>query len=195
MKYEELKRIILDVKLGERKTIYQLNSDTDLFIVKPTSVPTKLKNSSKYDPLKNFQIGLSKKGKKEFLPNHLRIMIDLEFKKQEDKEKAEFLFDVIESVYDGADPLDYIIKINSLSLNERFENSLTIICLAQLFFLEQDINYDFGKVQPPRSYLMGYIRMIRLNIDEIDKLLWNSTRHPPRIEFRSKKCLEKINNS
>jgi len=48
---------------------------------------------------------------------------------------------------------------------------------------EQDINYTHGKVQPPRAFLMGYLRFIKTQEQNIDKILWSSTRHPPRIEF------------
>jgi len=49
---------------------------------------------------------------------------------------------------------------------------------------EQDINYTHGKIQPPRSFLMGYIRFIKTKQENIDKILWSSIRHPPRNEFR-----------
>lgn len=190
MDYKQLKETILKINLGERKTIYKVDENTEIFVNKPLKVPTKLKNSARYDPKKNFQIGLIKKDKKEFLPNHLRIMMDLELKKREDPEKAKILFDAIEDIYDGKDPFEYKQELIKYNFKKGFEDSLTDLCLIQLFFAEQDLNYVFGKVQPPRDYLMGYIRIIRLNIEEIDKLLWNSTRHPPRIEFRSKECLK-----
>ena len=180
------------MELGERKTIYKIDENTEVFVNKPLKVTAHLKQSKRYDPKKNFQIGLNKKGQKEFLPNHLRIMIDLQLKKDEDPKKAEILFDAIEKIFEGEDPEKYREKLNKIKFEKGFENSFADLCLSQLFFLEQDINYDFGKVQPPRVYLMGYIRMIRLDVQEIDKLLWGSTRHPPRMEFRSKDCLKKL---
>jgi len=51
---------------------------------------------------------------------------------------------------------------------------------------EQEIAYPGGKVKPPRAYIMGYIRIIREGEQEIDKLLWNSIRHPPPIKYRTK---------
>ncbi len=184
MNYESLKKLILDMKLGERRTIYKIDEDTEIFTNKPVKVPTTLKRSKKYDPKKNFQIGLKKAGQNEFLPNHLRIMIDLHFKKDDDPEKAEALFNAIEDIYKGEDPAKYRAELSILKFSKEIENSFTDLCLAQLFMLEQDINYDFGKIQPPASYLMGYIRMIRSGVGEIDKLLWSSTRHPPKKEFR-----------
>jgi hypothetical protein len=189
MEYEELKKVILSMPLGERKTVYKIDDSTELFINKPLEIPAKLKRKERYDPLKNIQIGISKKGIKEFLPNHLRILIDLNIKNREDQEKSKLLFDAIEEIYEGEDPEKFRKILISLEFKDEIENSLTDLCLTQLFMLEQDINYDFGGVQPPRAYLMGYIRMIRLKTEEIDKLLWSSTRHPPRKEFRSKECL------
>lgn len=184
MDFESLKKQILDMKLGERKTIYQIDENTEIFVNKPLKVPSKLKHSKKYDPKKNFQIGLKKAGRKEFLPNHMRIMIDLQLKKEDNPEKAEILFDAIEDIYKGEDPAKYKTELSKFKFNRGIENSFTDLCLAQLFMLEQDINYDFGKIQPPRLYLTGYIRMIRSGVEEIDKLLWSSTRHPPKKEFR-----------
>lgn len=184
MNFESLKKQILNMKLGERETVYKIDENTEIFVNKPLKVPTKLKQSKKYDPKKNFQIGLKKSGKKEFLPNHLRIMIDLQLKTEDNAEKAEILFNAIEDIYRGGDPTKYKEELSRLEFNGEIENSFTDLCLAQLFMLEQDINYGFGKVQPPRSYLMGYIRIIRTGVEEIDKLLWSSTRHPPKKEFR-----------
>jgi hypothetical protein len=190
MDYALLKQAIIEMHLGERKTIYEIDKNISIFVNKPLTVPTKLKNSKRYDPRLNFQIGLSKKGQDEFLPNHLRILIDLYLKRLENKDNAEKLFDMIEDIYEGADPLKYKDVLNAFKFTLEIENAFTILCLAQLFMLEQDINYGFGKVQPPRAYLMGYIRMIRLGAEEFDKLLWSSTRHPPRTDFRNKDCLK-----
>lgn len=189
MDYAALKQVIVDMKLGERKIVYEIDKNLNIFVNKPLKVPTKLKNSARYNVHTNFQIGLSKKGQDEFLPNHLRILIDLYFKRIENPVTAEKLFDFIEDIYEGADPMKYKDLVTNFKFELEMEYSLTILCLAQLFMLEQDINYNFGKVQPPRAYLMGYIRMIRLDAEEFDKLLWSSTRHPPRTEFRTKDCL------
>jgi len=190
MDYKTLKEILISTKLGERKTIYIIDKNTEIFIIKPFKVSAQLKNSKRYDPQKNFQIGIKKEGKKEFLPNHLRILIDLDLKIKNNSKKAKKIFNIIEDIYEGKDPEIFREKIQNMFFDGEIENSFTNLCLVQLFMLEQDINYHFGKVQPPRAYLMGYIRMIRLQIEEIDKLLWSSTRHPPRIMFRSKKCLK-----
>lgn len=184
MDYQGLKEKILAMNLGSKIVFYETGDDTDIFVNKPITVPTKLKQSKRYDPQKNFQIGLRKPGQPGFLPNHLRILIDLYNKKQFNPKNADIMFECIEEVYNGKDPEAFKEKVSKLNFGDKGESPFTILCLAQLFMLEQDINYDFGKIQPPRSFLMGYIRMIKAGTEELDKLLWSSTRHPPRKEFR-----------
>lgn len=194
MRSDTLKKKIIAMPLGSRKNIYKCGNGVKIFIKKPEKIPTQLKQSDRYDPKKNFQIGLNKKDLPEFLPNHLRILIDLYLKNKEDSERAEKLFDAIEKIYEGHDPSRLKKEMNKLKFEEKIEENFTILCLAQLHMIEQDINYDFGKVKPPRAYLMGYIRMIRLEAEEIDKILWSSTRHPPRVKYRSKECLKPESN-
>lgn len=185
MDFALLRARILNMSLGKREDIYFPAKDVVVFVHKPLKVPAQLKNSKKYDPRKNFQIGLTKTGYKEFLPNHLRILMDLNLKNEEDSKKARVLFDAIEAVYEGEDPMKFEKQLKGLVFSRQIETSFTDLCLAQLFMLEQDINYHFGNVQPPRAYLMGYIRMVQLKAEEIDKLLWSSTRHPPRVIYRT----------
>ena len=66
----------------------------------------------------------------------------------------------------------------------QLDSALVNVCCTQLFMAEQDINYTHGKINPPRSFLMGYIRFIKTKQENIDKILWSSIRHPPRKEFR-----------
>ena len=139
----------------------------------------------KYNPKKNFRILLAKNGQKVFAPNHMRLAIDLDLKRRENPVEAEKLFEAIEHIYSGADPLLFKSKITQKFKGE-LETSFTDLCLAQLFMLEQEINYTFGNVQPPRAYIMGYIRMIRTGKYEIDKLLWAGIRNPPPKKFQQK---------
>jgi hypothetical protein len=184
MKYERAKEVVVSSPIGKKATCYAPVENVRIFILKPGMVPKNLKNKSKYDPNKNVQIWIARLGEKEFMPNHLRILMDLFIKRQQDPKKAKKLFDAMESVYKGGDPEDFKEELVSLKFNDELENSFTDLCLAQLFMIEQDVNYIFGKVNPPRAYLMGYIRMIMRGAEEIDKLLWSSIRHPPRMEFR-----------
>lgn len=181
MNYENLRSLISSSKKDKKEVVYELPNEINLYILK--KMPSKkLKRKELYKET-NFVISLSKPNQKEFNPNHLRLLIDLYMKKKSNPERAESLFDALEEVYNGEDPLKFKDTLLPLKFDWELENALTILCLTQLFMVEQDINYSKGKVQPPRAYLMGYIRMIRENAEEIDKLLWSSTAHPPRIAW------------
>jgi len=182
--YNALKKRIIAMKIGKSKLVYRSDDGTKIKVTKPSKVTAQLKNSKRYDPERNFQISFVKKGKKEFLPNHIRLLMDLYLKRDESPRKAKALFDAIEEIYNGKNPKNYRAKLKQVRFKRQIETPFTNLCMAQLFMLEQDINYSFGKVQPPRAYLMGYIRMIQQDAEEIDKLIWSSTRHPPRKGFR-----------
>ena len=49
MDYKSLKKQILSMKLGERETIYKIDENTEIFVNKPSKVPTKLKQSKKQE--------------------------------------------------------------------------------------------------------------------------------------------------
>ena len=180
MKYQELLKEIEDLKIGERKEIYNEEGDK-IIIFRPEKLGRSLKNKN-YDIAKNFQIILKKSNAKEFLPNHLRVLIEFNHKI---KVGNEFL-KMVEEIYNGEDPIKFKEELKELKLLEDLDPSIITLCLIQMFMAEQDINYTHGKVQPPRAFLMGYLRFIEKKEQNIDKILWSSTRHPPRQEFWKK---------
>lgn len=182
MEYKELLAFIEKLGIEEREEIYTDGKDK-LIIYRPEKLGRSLKNKN-YDVKKNFQIILKKPNEEEFLPNHLRVMISVDRKFKHGGEGAEKFFSFIESIYKGEDPEKFKDELSRLDLPEELDSSFITLCLIQLFMSEQDINYTHGKVQPPRSFLMGYLRFIKTQQQNIDKILWSSTRHPPRKEFR-----------
>ena len=181
MDFEKLKDLISEIKIGETKTIYKLGN-VELYVHRPEKVGRSVKQT--YDLKKNFQIFMKKPGHNDFKPNHLRILINLHLKKESDNKSAEKVFDILEKVYDGEDPLKFEKELSTLNFRMSLDSALVDVCCAQLFMAEQEIAYPGGKVKPPRAYIMGYIRIIREGQQEIDKLLWNSIRHPPAIKYR-----------
>lgn len=182
MEFEKLKEIIASLKMNESKTVYELDDGVKLFLHRPEKLGRSLKRKT-YDPKKNFQIFMKKPEHKDFKPNHLRVLLDLHLKRDSDPKNAEKIFDVIEKIYQGADPLNFKSILTNLKFRMFLDSPLVNVCCAQLFMAEQDVNYTDGKIQPPRAFMMGYIRMIRTGEFEIDKLLWNSIRHAPKSEF------------
>ena len=183
MKYKELLEIINNLKIGESKNIYRVNN-TDLWIHRPEKLGSSLKNKDKYDIKTNFQIFMRGEDGKAFKPNHLRILLDLHLKLISNQNSADKLFLILEDIYNGKDPLEFKEELNKMEFKMQLDSALVNVCCAQLFMSEQDINYTKGKIQPPRSFLMGYIRFIKTKQENIDKILWSSIRHPPRVEFR-----------
>lgn len=183
MLYKELLETINNVRIEERKNIYR-EDNTDLWIYRPEKLGRSLKSKEKYDVKTNFQIFMRDKNGVAFKPNHLRILLDLHLKLISNPDSARELFYILEEVYNGRDPLEFKNELDKMKFRMQLDTALINVCCAQLFMSEQDINYTKGKVQPPRSYLMGYIRQIKLGQENIDKLLWNSIRHPPKKEFR-----------
>jgi len=181
MKYLQLLKEIEKLSIGERKELYSEQGDK-IMIFRPEKLGRSLKNKN-YEVSKNFQIILKKPNEKEFLPNHLRVLIEVNHRIKKNKKNSERFFEIIEEIYNGEDPLKFKKELEQLGLEGEFDSSIITLCLIQLFMAEQDINYTHGKVQPPRAFLMGYLRFIKTQEQNIDKILWSSTRHPPRQEF------------
>ena len=183
MKYKELLEVVNKLKIGESKNIYRINN-TDLWIHRPKKLRRSLKSKDKYDIKTNFQIFIRGEDGKAFRPNHLRILIDLHLKLISNSTLSERLFSILEDIYNGKDPLEFKEELNKMEFKMQLDSALVNVCCVQLFMAEQDINYTKGKIQPPRSFLMGYIRFVKSKRENIDKILWSSIRHPPRNEFR-----------
>lgn len=181
MEYKQLLEEINALGIGKRKEIYSEEGDK-IIIFRPEKLGRSLKNKN-YDIKKNFQIILKKPKEKEFLPNHLRVMMETNHRLTKDKKNTESFFGMIGGIYRGGDPLKFKDELKKFEVKEEFDSPIITLCLIQLFMAEQDINYTHGKVQPPRAYLMGYLRFIKTQEQNIDKILWSSTRHPPRQEF------------
>src|SRR3989344_836840 len=143
MDFEKLKDVIIALRIGETKTIYKLD-DIELYVHRPEKIGRSVKQT--YDIKKNFQIFMKKPGHNDFKPNHLRILINLHLKKESDPNSAEIIFDILEKVYNGDDPLKFKDKLNELKFRMSLDSALVDVCCAQLFMAEQDIAYPGGKV-------------------------------------------------
>lgn len=181
MQYKQLLQEIKQLPVGERKELYSEEGDK-VIIFRPEKLGRSLKNKN-YDVKKNFQIILKKPDEKEFLPNHLRVLIEVNHRITKDKENSERFFELIEEIYNGEDPLKFKGELSKWKIEGEFDSPIIVLCLIQLFMSEQDINYTHGKVQPPRAYLMGWLRFIKTQEQNIDKVLWSSIRHAPRQAF------------
>lgn len=185
MEYNKTYQIIKTLEFDVNKTIYTENN-YQIFITRPSQLPKRFTN---YDVNKNFQIWLND-GTKEFRPNHLRILIDLNLRVRCRPDLKIELLTAFDNIFYGHDPLN---ELNSLRY-ENFEHYLNPISitgiLAQLLIIEQEYGYTSNKesnYDPPTLFLQGWIREFIDNPKEIDNLCMSvCNRQPPMAKYTNK---------
>lgn len=176
--------IIVKLPMDYHQTI-AIYDDVELFVYRPSKIPKKLINT--YDVTKNFQIWI-KENDREFKPNHLRILIDLNLRIRSRPELKRKLLNCFDNIFYGNDPL---IEIENIK-NEQFEHYLNhieiIALLSQLFLIEQGYNYlGESKYEPKNLFLQGWIRQFLDSPKEIDNLCMSVARgQPPQIKYTEK---------
>lgn len=176
---KELKSLLV----GSKKRIY-VESNTEFIAKRPQKPGRNLKR--KYSAERNIQIWI-KEGAHEFMPNHLRILLDLEFKLRFYPNYKEDLMLAFDRLYYGEDPNKISEDFKNLKFSKELKSLKYDLYLAQLFFAEQEVGYHFNsKFDPKYLYLQGWIRCVLSRELEIDKLLWSATRNPPPVRFTKK---------
>lgn len=185
-----VKKLPFDVK----QSVYKENN-IEVQLFRPSSLSKRFQN---YDVNKNFQIWL-KEGEREFRPNHLRVMIDLNLRVRGREDLKEKILSSFDNIFYGKDPLRELENLK----DEKFVhylNSLTIIgVLSQLFIVEQEYCYH-GKsnFDPPTLFYQGWVREFIDNPKEIDNLCMSvCSRQPPLakyVAFENKKNRKFVNN-
>jgi transcription termination factor NusB len=125
----------------------------------------------------------------EFRPTHVRLLFDLYLKRVSNPEDAKKMFGALDFVYDGKDPLLVKEKLHQLDFPMQLDEADTTLYYAQLLMLEQEFNYGprgckQGKVQPPREFLMRFIRWVASNESQIDDVISTAVRNrPARVRY------------
>lgn len=179
MEMSHLQKELLKLKAGEHRVIY----------ASPKGVKVTVKQTGKFSP-HDFAVGLIIPGKEEFYPTHIRLLIDLYIKRISNPEAAHALYLALEEMYGGKDPDGLADKVNNLEFPMKFDEPIVNLCYAQLLMIEQDINYGPGgtkqsKVNPPREYLMRFIRWTADEKAEIDKIIFAAAgrRYPAPVRY------------
>jgi len=168
----------------DEKTVVYKEGNTEIYLFRPSVLSKKMEG---YDVNKNFQVWL-KEGDREFKPNHLRVMIDLNLRMRSRPDLKEKLLLAFDNIFYGMDPEKELNKLK----DEKFEhylNSLIIIgYLAQLLIIEQEYNYPReSKLEPPTLFLQGWIREFIDNPKEIDNLCMSVCKgQPPEKKYTNK---------
>lgn len=178
-------KIIEELPFDEKKTIHKDRLGVEVFILRPSELPKSLKN--KYDPKKNFQIWL-KEGEREFKPNHLRLMIDLNLRIRSRPELKNSLLIIFDNIFYGEDPEKEIKKYKDETF-EHYLNSLDVIAqLAQLFLIEQEFNYlRESKFEPKTLFFQGWVREFIDSPKEMDNMCMSVCNgQPPKTQYTDK---------
>jgi hypothetical protein len=155
MRFDEQMEEIKSLKLGEKRAIVIDLEGAELYIVRPETVPSKLKN--KYDPSKNFQIWLNQNFQ-SFKPNHLRVLIDLSLKVRAQPKLKEKMLLAFDQIFYGNDPLKEVRQFEDITF-PHFLNSMDITAvLSQLFIIEQELNYSQKNFNPNGLFFQGWVR-------------------------------------
>lgn len=178
MKMDEASKVLWELKPNESKKFYKGKSGT---IVTTT-------RTDKICP-HDFGVGLIIPGREEFRPTHVRLLFDLYLKRLSNHTDAKTLFMFFERVYDGEDPEKLQKDAIELKFPMQLDDADVNLFYGQLLMIEQEFNYGpkgckKGKVEPPREFLMRFIRWIASGEEEIDKIITNAVRNwPPPTKY------------
>jgi len=183
MKYEETFEIVKNLAFDTDRILYK-EDDTELFIHRPSKLSSRFKD---YDVNKNFQIWM-REGHRNFRPNHLRIMIDLNLRVRSRPDLVKELCLAFDNIFYHQDPDECIKDLNDQDFEHNLNSIQLIANLHQLFIIEQEYCYNKpSKYDPPTLFYQGWIRQFLVSGKEIDNLCMSvCNRQPPQAIFTSK---------
>lgn len=183
----EMFRIVKELEFDNKKTIFK-KGKTEIQLYRPSVLSARFKD---YDVKKNFQIWL-KEGDREFKPNHLRVMIDLNLRVRSRPELKKDLLIAFDNIFYGKDPEKELSKLSKENFEHYLNDLLIIGILAQLFIIEQEYGYNKESMfEPSTLFFQGWIREFIDNPKEIDNLCMSVCNgQPPITRYTDKKNKE-----
>lgn len=178
MKMETASEKLWSLEPGEHAVLYKSADGTQI-------TATRTDNICPHD----FAVGLIIPGRAEFYPTHVRLLFDIYLKRLSNPEHAKRMFGAVDLVYLGEDPVVVSHKVGKLRFPMQLDETDTSLYYAQLLMIEQEFNYGprgckKGKVQPPREFLMRFIRCIASAELEIDNIITPAVRNwAPRVRY------------
>ena len=173
-------KIVKELPFDIKKVVYKWR-DIEIYIFRPSKLSQRFED---YDLKKNFQIWFKVKDR-EFRPNHLRVMIDLNLRIRSKPELKKKLLLAFDNIFYGKDPEKELKELSKENF-EHFLNPLVIIgYLAQLFLIEQEYVYHKESMfDPPTLFLQGWIRQFIDSPKEIDNLCMSvCNRQTPKVSY------------
>ena len=154
------------LKEGEHKVVYESKKNVKVTV-------TQTGKFSKHD----YAVGLIIPDQPEFYPTHIRLLIDLYIKRESNLKDSKELFKALEKTYKGTDPELYVDKLAEIKFPMHLDEAEVNLYVAQLLMIEQDFNFGPGapkksKLDPPREYLMRFIRWVAAGDTQIDRIIF-----------------------
>jgi hypothetical protein len=188
MNMKDASQVLRNLTSGQRKIMYKGANGT-------TVSATRTDRICPHD----FAVGLELSGKAEFYPTHVRLLFDLYLKRLSNEKDGHRLFCAIEKVYDGDDPDVLGSQVLKLNFPMKLDGPDVNLFYTQLLMIEQEFNYGpsgckKGNVNPPREFLMRFIRWVASGEEEIDKIITNAVRNwPPPVKYAKRiQCNESM---
>ena len=182
MRLEELLALVEGLDPDSARPIYTASDGSVFSVLRPSRPPRGLKH--RYDPRKNVQIWVKEPGRSDFMPNHLRVFLDLEFACRTVPAARRDLAISFDAVFRGEDPKGVMVRLGALPLHDPLRPVDYDLLLHQLFIAEQAIGYPrTSRYDPPYLFLQGWVRAVLSGTWEIDRLLKVAERFPPGDEF------------
>lgn len=166
MEMSQLVKELTALTKGEHRCVYESKN----------SVKVTVNHTAKFSP-HDYAVGLIIPGQPEFYPSHIRLLIDLYIKRESNEKGFQTLHQALEEVYDGADPITYKDKLASINFPMHLDEAEVNLYVAQLLMVEQDFNFGpdapkKSKMDPPREYLMRFLRWVATGDTQIDKVIF-----------------------
>lgn len=159
-------KIVKELEFDKKVSIFKKRS-IEVLLFRPSELSARFKD---YDVKKNFQIWL-KEGNREFRPNHLRVMIDLNLRVRSNPNLKKELLIAFDNIFYGKDPEKELAKLSKEKFEHYLNDLIVIGILAQLFIIEQEYGYNKESMfDPPTLFFQGWIREFLDNPKEIDNL-------------------------
>jgi len=177
---EEMFKIVKELEFDNKKIIFK-KGDVEIQLYRPSVLSKRFKD---YDVKKNFQIWL-KEGKREFKPNHMRVMIDLNLRTRSRADLKEKLLIAFDNIFYGKDPEKELLKLSEENFEHHLNDLIIIGILSQLFIIEQEYGYHKeSKFEPPTLFFQGWIREFIDSPKEIDNLCMSVCKgQPPKASY------------
>jgi len=179
----EMFKIVKDLGFDKKRSVFK-KGNTEIQLYRPSVLSARFRD---YDVKKNFQIWLKEKDR-EFRPNHLRVMIDLNLRARSREDLKRELLLAFDNIFYGKDPEKELSKLSKEKF-EHYLNDLVIIgILSQLFIIEQEYCYHRESMfEPPTLFFQGWIREFIDNPKEIDNLCMSVCNgQPPITKYTTK---------